>query len=142
MSTDAADEWKETPIEPAPVEDADAALKGEKRDPSKPDPDAVFRCPKCRTALFRGSDVIPHEATKTRKFSKKRQQFGSKENGCMSFFIEKPEWLDATGRMSDTIFCPNCRIKIGHFSWIGQQCSCGEWVKPSFQIPISRVDAV
>ena len=141
MSADAG-EWKETPVEPLPDEEVEAENEKAKKDPSKPDPNTIFRCPQCRTVLFKGSDVIPHEATKVRKFSRKRQQFAGKENGCQSFFIEKPDWLDATGRMSDTIYCPKCHLKIGHFSWIGQQCSCGEWVKPSFQIPISRVDAI
>ena len=141
--TAAADEWKETPVQAPSFEDEEKEKEEqEKKNDDKVDPNTVFRCPQCRTPLFKGSDIIPHEATKVRKFSRKRQQFASKENGCQSYFIEKPDWLDATGRMSDTIYCPKCHLKIGHFSWIGQQCSCGEWVKPSFQIPKSRVDAI
>ena len=101
----------------------------------------LYRCPQCRVALFRSTDIIPHEATKMRDFANKRRQFADASCPCSSYFIEKPKWLDATGRRSDTIYCPKCNYKIGHFSWVGSQCSCGEWVKPSFQIPMSRVDA-
>ena len=132
------DEWKETPVAPPAIEEESKP----KIDPNHVDPNTVFRCSQCRTILFKGSDIIPHEATKVRKFSRKRQQFGSQENGCHSYFIEKPDWLDATGRTTDTIYCPKCHNKLGHFNWVGQQCSCGEWVKPSFQIPKSRVDAL
>ena len=102
----------------------------------------IYRCPQCRISLFKSTDIIPHEATKLRDFANKRRQFADGSNPCSSFFVEKPKWLDARGRMSDTIYCPKCNYKIGHFSWKGSQCSCGEWIKPSFQFPISRVDAI
>lgn len=102
----------------------------------------LYRCPQCRVVLFKSTDIIPHEATKLRDFANKRRQFADGNNPCSSFFVEKPNWLDARGRMSDTIYCPKCNYKVGHFSWKGSQCSCGEWIKPSFQFPISRVDAV
>ena len=105
-------------------------------------PEAIFRCQQCRTILFTGSSIISHEATKTRKFANKRKEYGDKSNECTSYFIEQPSWLNAIGKMSDTIYCPKCNFKIGHFSWKGAQCSCGEWIKPSFQIPISRVDSI
>lgn len=104
--------------------------------------DKQYRCPQCRLILFKGENIIPHEATKVRKFAKKRRDFGSPEDTCSSFFTEQPEWLDATGRIKDVIYCPKCQYKLGHFNWVGGQCSCGEWVKPSFQFPISRVDSV
>jgi hypothetical protein len=104
-------------------------------------PPTIFRCPQCRTALFSSTDLIPHAASKVRKFNGKRQQF-SDDNTCTAHYIEKPDWLDATGRRADTIHCPKCKYKVGHFSWIGSQCSCGEWVKPSFQIAKSRVDTI
>ncbi|KAH0793557.1 dual specificity protein phosphatase 12 [Histomonas meleagridis] len=101
----------------------------------------LYRCHQCRVPLFKSTDIIPHQATKVRKFATKRQTF-SDDQKCTSFFIEQPKWLNALGRMSDTIYCPKCNYKVGHFSWKGVQCSCGEWVKPSFQIPYSRVDAI
>lgn len=135
-----SDEWKQTPVQVPQVEEEAAADEGPKEKPI--DPNAIFRCPQCRCGLFKGIDIIPHEATKERKIAKKRKQYASKENGCHSYFVEQPKWLDATGRLSDTIYCPKCHLKIGHFNWYGSQCSCGEWIKPSFQFPKSRVDAM
>ena len=103
-----------------------------------PDPNTIFRCHKCRAPLFKGSSIIPHENTKVRPFAGKRKEFGG--DSCTSYFIEKPEWLDATKRRSDSILCPKCGYKVGHYNWVGAQCSCGEWVKPSFQMVISRLD--
>jgi DNA-directed RNA polymerase subunit RPC12/RpoP len=98
-----------------------------------------FKCPQCRFLLFPATSLIPHQATVVRKFSGKRQLF-SEGTDCTTYFIEKPDWLPALGRRSDSILCPKCGYKVGHFSWVGSQCSCGEWVKPSFQIAKSRVD--
>lgn len=100
----------------------------------------VYKCQQCRVPLFTSRSILPHQATQARKFANKRRDYG--ENECTSFFIEKPPWLDATGRKADTIKCPKCGYKIGHFNWIGSQCSCGEWIKPSFQVPKSRVDSM
>jgi DNA-directed RNA polymerase subunit RPC12/RpoP len=101
----------------------------------------IYKCPQCRSVLFGSEDIILHEATKVRKFAGKRQK-DSEGQDCQSFFIQKPEWLNALGRKSGSIHCPKCNYKIGHFSWVGSQCSCGEWVKPSFQVPKSRVDPI
>lgn len=38
------------------------------------------------------------------------------------------------------LLCPKCTSKLGSFSWWGEQCSCGHWVTPAFQIHKSRVD--
>jgi hypothetical protein len=108
-------------------------------EPAPTDIPSSFRCQQCRKTLFEAKDLIPHEATVVRKFSGKRQKF-SEGNECTSYFIEKPEWLPALGKRSDSILCPKCRYTVGHFCWVGVQCSCGEWVKPSFQIVKSRVD--
>lgn len=40
------------------------------------------------------------------------------------------------------LLCPKCTSKLGSFSWRGDQCSCGRWVTPAFQIHKSRVDEV
>jgi DNA-directed RNA polymerase subunit M/transcription elongation factor TFIIS len=117
---------------------SDASDVAQRADEQAP---TIFRCQHCRRVLFTSTDLIPHEASKVRKFSGKRQQF-SDDKPCTSHYIEKPDWLDATKRRADTIQCPKCKYKVGHFSWIGSQCSCGEWVKPSFQIAKSRVDTV
>jgi hypothetical protein len=122
-----SDRLEETPEQQA--EPADAAT---------PSPSS-FKCPQCRAVLFAATDIIPHEATAVRKFAGKRQTF-SETAECTAYFIEKPEWLPALGRRSNSILCPKCKYKLGHFSWVGSQCSCGEWVKPSFQIAKARVD--
>jgi hypothetical protein len=103
-----------------------------------PAPPALFKCQQCRNTLFKSADVIPHLPDQTRKIAGKRREYGGEQ--CTSYFIEKPDWLNALGRKSDTVYCPKCHYKIGHFSWIGCQCSCGEWVKPAFQIIKSRID--
>jgi phage FluMu protein Com len=108
-------------------------------DAGAPAPSA-FKCPQCRALLFAASAIIPHAATQVRKFAGKRQTFSDTAE-CTAYFIEKPEWLPALGRRSDSILCPKCGYKLGRFSWVGSQCSCGEWVKPSFQIVKARVDA-
>ena len=107
-------------------------------------PKIIYRCQQCRAPLFTNRSIIPHEATKFRKFCTfgKRQEFANENSSCTSYFVQKPPWLDATGRVSDNIYCPKCHFKIGHFSWRGSQCSCGEWIKPSFQISMSRVDSL
>ena len=125
----------ETPAQPEPQ------IGSEQAEPEKEQPVIIYRCPQCRVGLFKSTSIIPHQATKERKFARKRQEYAGVDSECTSFFIEKPGWLDATGRKADSIKCPRCGFKVGHFNWIGCQCSCGEWVKPSFQIPKSRVDA-
>ena len=32
------------------------------------------------------------------------------------------------------ILCPKCNSRLGSFSWKGQQCSCGRWLTPAFQV--------
>lgn len=126
------------PTEEVPVQ-AEASDK-ESVDTEESKQPIVYKCQQCRVPLFTSRSIIPHQAEQVRKFANKRRDVGHDE--CTSFFIEKPPWLDATGRRSDCIKCPKCGYKIGHFNWIGSQCSCGEWVKPSFQIPRSRVDSM
>nr|XP_014433977.1 dual specificity protein phosphatase 12 isoform X2 [Pelodiscus sinensis] len=89
---------------------------------------------------------------------------------CTSYFIEPVQWMEPVllGVMEgqykqqssnlatvirshwpiegDTqsrllqLLCPKCTSKLGSFSWRGEQCSCGRWVTPAFQIHKSRVD--
>lgn len=40
------------------------------------------------------------------------------------------------------VSCPKCNARLGSFSWIGHQCSCGQWVNPSFQIHKAKVDEI
>jgi len=38
------------------------------------------------------------------------------------------------------LLCPKCSARLGSFNWAGEQCSCGQWVTPSFQVHKGRVD--
>ncbi|CAG8599539.1 1055_t:CDS:2, partial [Diversispora eburnea] len=46
------------------------------------------------------------------------------------------------GDLDGKINCPNCKFKLGNYSWAGMQCSCGTWVTPSFAIHKEKVDEV
>jgi dual specificity phosphatase 12 len=49
------------------------------------------------------------------------------------------------GDLSDTegkLACPKCSCKVGQWNWSGAQCSCGSWVTPAIQVPLSRVDKI
>lgn len=46
------------------------------------------------------------------------------------------------GVKEGTIGCPKCRGKVGNFSWIGIQCSCGAWMAPAFAFSRSKVDVL
>lgn len=73
---------------------------------------------------------------------------------CSSYFIEPVTWMGQTllGHMEGKvcvclskyslslllalfqILCPKCNSRLGSFSWKGQQCSCGQWLTPAFQV--------
>ena len=36
--------------------------------------------------------------------------------------------------------CPTCSAKVGSFSWVAEQCSCGEWVVPAARLLRSALD--
>ncbi|XP_071617113.1 dual specificity protein phosphatase 12 isoform X4 [Heliangelus exortis] len=57
---------------------------------------------------------------------------------------EPVQWMEPAllGVMEGQLLCPKCTSKLGSFSWRGEQCSCGRWVTPAFQIHKSRVDEV
>lgn len=40
------------------------------------------------------------------------------------------------------LLCPKCGSKLGSFNWCGDQCSCGRWVTPAFQLHRNRVDEI
>ena len=42
--------------------------------------------------------------------------------------------------LKDKIHCLKCKSRIGSYSWSGSQCSCFEWVIPSFQFIKSKID--
>ena len=52
--------------------------------------------------------------------------------GARSFGVHKQR----KGKLA----CPKCAGRLGAFSWAGEQCGCGCWVTPAFQLHVSRVD--
>ncbi|XP_072737014.1 dual specificity protein phosphatase 12 [Ciconia boyciana] len=115
-----------------------------------PNTEVLYRCRKCRRALFRSSSVLSHtEGSGPTAFAHKRmmdsaQLCGDGHEKCTSYFTEPVQWMEPAllGVMEGQLLCPKCMSKLGSFSWRGEQCSCGRWVTPAFQIHKSRVDEV
>ncbi|XP_021252886.1 dual specificity protein phosphatase 12 [Numida meleagris] len=115
-----------------------------------PNTEVLYRCRKCRRALFRSSSILSHvEGSGPTAFAHKRitgsaQLRGSGPDKCTSYFIEPVQWMEPAllGVTEGQLLCPKCTSKLGSFSWWGEQCSCGHWVTPAFQIHKSRVDEV
>ncbi|NXG77094.1 DUS12 phosphatase, partial [Baryphthengus martii] len=115
-----------------------------------PNTEVLYRCRKCRRALFRSSSILSHtEGSGPTAFAHKRgtnmaQLCGDGREKCTSYFTEPVQWMEPAllGVMEGQLLCPKCTSKLGSFSWRGEQCSCGRWVTPAFQIHKSRVDEV
>ncbi|NXI96407.1 DUS12 phosphatase, partial [Psophia crepitans] len=115
-----------------------------------PNTEVLYRCRKCRRALFRSSSILSHaEGSRPTAFAHKRitdstQLVGDGHEKCTSYFTEPVQWMEPVllGVMEGQLLCPKCASKLGSFSWRGEQCSCGRWVTPAFQIHKSRVDEV
>ncbi|XP_055993750.1 dual specificity protein phosphatase 12 [Sorex fumeus] len=109
---------------------------------------ALYRCRKCRRALFQRSSVLGHsEGSGALAFAHKRGAvLGALTPGgpaqCTSHFIEPVQWMQPAllGVLDGQLLCPKCKAKLGSFNWCGEQCSCGRWVTPAFQIHKNRVD--
>ncbi|NWS24114.1 DUS12 phosphatase, partial [Polioptila caerulea] len=112
--------------------------------------EVLYRCRKCRRALFRSSSILSHmEGAGPTAFAHKRitdsaRLSGNGQEKCTSYFIEPVQWMEPAllGVLEGQLLCPKCTSKLGSFSWRGDQCSCGRWVTPAFQIHKSRVDEV
>jgi hypothetical protein len=86
-------------------------------------------CKKCRTALLLGSELLEsHALTNPAK--------------CTSYFaIELPSQFKLNSASNDgKIMCPICNSRVGNWCYSGSQCSCGDWVTPSFQFHLSKLD--
>ncbi|XP_036058571.1 dual specificity protein phosphatase 12 [Onychomys torridus] len=110
--------------------------------------DILYKCRKCRRSLFRSSSILDHnEGNGPIAFAHKRTApslvltTGSQAQ-CTSYFIEPVQWMESTllGVMDGQLLCPKCSAKLGSFNWYGEQCSCGRWITPAFQIHKNRVD--
>ncbi|XP_017277684.1 dual specificity protein phosphatase 12 [Kryptolebias marmoratus] len=104
-----------------------------------------YRCRKCRRTLFRGSSILSHPVGEgASAFSHKKPRNLTGEIQCTSYFIEPVQWMEPAllGVMNGQLLCPKCSSKLGSFSWCGDQCSCGRWVTPAFQLHRNRVDEI
>ncbi|XP_076833247.1 dual specificity protein phosphatase 12 [Brachyhypopomus gauderio] len=111
--------------------------------------EVVYRCRKCRRVVFRCSSILSHSVgCGPSAFSHKRPSGGLPANAdqteCTSYFIEPVQWMEEVllGVMDGQLLCPKCNSKLGSFNWYGEQCSCGRWVTPAFQMHKNRVDAI
>ncbi|XP_028328909.1 dual specificity protein phosphatase 12 [Gouania willdenowi] len=104
-----------------------------------------YRCRKCRRTLFRDSSILSHPVGKgATAFSYRKSINFSDDVQCTSYFIEPVQWMEQAllGVMDGQLLCPKCNSKVGSFSWCGDQCSCGRWVTPAFQLHRNRVDEI
>ncbi|KAK3087651.1 hypothetical protein FSP39_008761 [Pinctada imbricata] len=113
--------------------------------------DVIFKCRKCRQALFKKSGVMGHtvgvgeiafdwrkKATDENKSSSDTEM----EELCdRSLFIEPVRWMaDSIQIPQGKLSCLKCGAKIGSFIWYGERCPCGAWIAPAFHIQTSKVD--
>ncbi|KAK1329534.1 hypothetical protein QTO34_011726 [Cnephaeus nilssonii] len=110
--------------------------------------EVLYKCRKCRRSLFRSSSILDHnEGSGPIAFAHKRLApslvpvTGSRAQ-CTSYFIEPVQWMEPAllGVLDGQLLCPKCSAKLGSFNWYGEQCSCGRWVTPAFQVHKNRVD--
>uniref|UniRef100_A0A4X2JZY1 Dual specificity protein phosphatase 12 n=2 Tax=Vombatus ursinus TaxID=29139 RepID=A0A4X2JZY1_VOMUR len=107
----------------------------------------LYKCRKCRRSLFRSSSILDHsEGSGPAAFAHKKMTpliiNTGNEAKCTSYFIEPVQWMESVllGVMDGQLLCPKCSAKLGSFNWYGEQCSCGRWTTPAFQIHKNRVD--
>ncbi|XP_064194662.1 dual specificity protein phosphatase 12 isoform X2 [Anguilla rostrata] len=114
--------------------------------------EVVHRCRKCRRTLFRGSSILSHDvgsgpaafAHKKTVDAAARTPGLAIQTQCTSYFIEPVQWMEPAllGVLDGQLLCPKCSSKLGSFNWYGEQCSCGRWITPAFQIHKNRVDEI
>ncbi|XP_018533917.1 dual specificity protein phosphatase 12 [Lates calcarifer] len=107
--------------------------------------DVSYRCRKCRRTLFRASSILSHPVGDgASAFGHKKFSNLTGDVQCTSYFIEPVQWMEQAllGVMDGQLLCPKCSSKLGSFSWCGDQCSCGRWVTPAFQLHRNRVDEI
>nr|XP_045016520.1 dual specificity protein phosphatase 12 isoform X1 [Jaculus jaculus] len=110
--------------------------------------DILYKCRKCRRSLFRSSSILDHnEGNGPIAFAHKRMTPSvvlatGRQAQCTSYFIEPVQWMEPAllGVIDGQLLCPKCNAKLGSFNWYGDQCSCGRWITPAFQVHKNRVD--
>ncbi|KAM8930407.1 dual specificity protein phosphatase 12 [Pelodytes ibericus] len=110
--------------------------------------EVLYRCRKCRRSLFRAGSILNHVlGSGSSAFAQKKLHSTippSDLTKCTSYFVEPVQWMEKAllGVMDGQLLCPKCSSKLGCFNWYGEQCSCGRWVTPAFQVHRNRVDKV
>lgn len=116
--------------------------ESEEEPPVEFDPEKKrYACRMCREVLFGEDDLEdpPHVPAK-QQFDWRRRE-GSATSACKSIFLGSAMyWMGDVSAGDGKFGCPHCHAKLGNWKWAGAQCSCGSWVTPAIQIPISKVD--
>ncbi|CAB4002113.1 dual specificity phosphatase 12, partial [Paramuricea clavata] len=107
-----------------------------------------YKCRKCRHKLFNSENCLEHIPGSGEDFLSWNDKLLTEENKtlstskCTSYFIEPLPWMASllVGTVEGKLCCPKCSGRIGSFNWAGEQCSCGRWVTPAFQLHKSRID--
>ncbi|CAA0817778.1 Probable inactive dual specificity protein phosphatase-like [Striga hermonthica] len=109
-------------------------------------PSLIYRCKKCRRIVATEEYIIPHNRGEGQKgFRGKRRNADLELEApveCSSIFVEPMKWMQTLeeGYLGDKLQCFGCKARLGSFSWVGMQCSCGRWINPAFQLHKSRLD--
>lgn len=112
-----------------------------------PDPDLpMFACRICRTILIGENHLAEDHRPNLHSFKRYQSNSrGQQHTVCQSLFCDERVlgWLSPHGKdVEGKLACPKCSVKLGHWNWAGAQCSCGTWIVPAIQIPISKVDTI
>jgi dual specificity phosphatase 12 len=103
----------------------------------------------CRIILFGQNHLAEDHVQNLHSFNRRSHGATNMNNKapCQSLFCDESvlEWLSHDRNNDDVegrLHCPKCSNKLGHWNWSGAQCSCGTWVVPAIQIPVSKVDTI
>uniref|UniRef100_A0A0D9S399 Dual specificity protein phosphatase 12 n=1 Tax=Chlorocebus sabaeus TaxID=60711 RepID=A0A0D9S399_CHLSB len=103
--------------------------------------EVLYKCRKCRKILFNLAKVVKPRPGAVAHACNPSTLGG--RGGRIRIYTEKwNSWLEeCILNISDIqLLCPKCSAKLGSFNWYGEQCSCGRWITPAFQIHKNRVD--
>lgn len=112
--------------------------------------ETVIRCRSCRRRIISDENVLEHlPGSGEISFAPNKRDHAtlvsqSAVHACSSLFVEPMVWMSsvANGEHEGKILCPKCQGRLGHFNWAGEQCSCGAWITPSFQVHKAKVDII
>jgi dual specificity phosphatase 12 len=103
-----------------------------------------YACRICREILCGDDDLQdPPHVPARHQFSYRKQMAGTAGSSCQSLFLGSGlPWMGDISEHEGKFCCPYCNAKLGIWKWAGTQCSCGTWVTPAIQIPLSKVDVL